>query len=147
MTKLKGSQKLFIRPVRHVGRQTTPQRNATMEPLQPIDRLPGTEDREDKIRSKRESAKMTQMELLKMQPNFILKMPGVHSGAAIDRPETTKIPPIPDVVWHQPQKTHLIDKHNKSSDKIKQKFDIEAQTSPIKETSPKVSGSDTTGPN
>ena len=44
---LKENQKLFIHPVRHVERQTAPQRNATMEPMQPIDRLPGTEDRED----------------------------------------------------------------------------------------------------
>ena len=44
VTELKESQKLVIHPVRHVGRQTTPQRNATMEEMQPIDRLPGTED-------------------------------------------------------------------------------------------------------
>ena len=41
---LKESQKLFIHPVRYVGRQTTPQRNATMEPMQQIERLPSTED-------------------------------------------------------------------------------------------------------
>ena len=52
MTELEESQKLFIHPVRHVGRQTTPQRNATIEPMQPIDRLPGTEDRKGRIRSK-----------------------------------------------------------------------------------------------
>ena len=34
-------------------------------------------------------------------------MPRLHSGAAIDTPETTqlKIPPIPEVVWQQPQET------------------------------------------
>ena len=26
-----------------------------------------------------------------------------HSGAAIDRPETTKLPPVTEVVWQQPQ--------------------------------------------
>ena len=70
-------------------------------------------------------------------------MPRLHSGAAIDRPETTKLPPIPEVVWQQPQETHLIDIHNKSTHNIKRKNDVEAQASPIKETSSQVSGSDT----
>ena len=48
VTKLKETQKKFIDPVRHVEKQTTPQRNATMEPMQPIDHLPSTEDRKDK---------------------------------------------------------------------------------------------------
>ena len=36
-------------------------------------------------------------------------MPRFHSGAAIDRPETTqlKLPPIPEVVWQQPQETRV----------------------------------------
>ena len=70
MTELKESQKLFTHSVRHVGRQTTPQRNASMEPMQAIDRLPGTEDRKDKIRSKKEPIKMTRMKLLKLQPKI-----------------------------------------------------------------------------
>ena len=44
VTEPKESQKLFIHPVRHVARQTIPQRNATEEPMQPIDHLPGKED-------------------------------------------------------------------------------------------------------
>ena len=76
----------------------------------------------------------------------------LHSGAAIDRPEVTHLtlPPIPEVVWQQPQETHLTNIHNvlthetdKDSHKPKQKNDVEAQTSPIKETSSQVSGSDT----
>ena len=39
-------------------------------------------------------------------------MPRLHSGAAIDRPETSKLPPIPKVVWQQPQETHLSNIHN-----------------------------------
>ena len=79
-------------------------------------------------------------------------MPRLHSGAATDRPEVThlKLPPIPEVVWQQPQETHLTSIHNgltnethKDTHKPKQKNDVEAQTSPIKETSPQVSGSDT----
>ena len=52
VTEPKESQKLFTHPVRHVVRQTIPQRDAIMEPMHPIDRLPGREDRKDKIRSR-----------------------------------------------------------------------------------------------
>ena len=79
-------------------------------------------------------------------------MARIHSGAAIDRPEVTHLtlPPIPEVVRQQPQETHLNNIHNvltnetqKDTDTPKQKNDVEAQTSPIKETSSQVSGSDT----
>ena len=70
VTDLKESQKLFIHPVRNLGRQTTPQRNATMEPTQPLDRLLGTEDWKDRIRSKEEPIKMTRMKLLRLQPKI-----------------------------------------------------------------------------
>ena len=68
--KAEKSQKLFTHPVSHVEKQTTPQRNATLEPMQPIDRFPGIEDRKDKIRSQKEPAKMTLMKLLKLQPKI-----------------------------------------------------------------------------
>ena len=67
----------------------------------------------------------------------------LHSGTAIDRPETTKLPPIPEVVWQQPQETQLIDIRNNSTTNIRNENDVEAQTSPIKETLPQLSGSDT----
>ena len=79
-------------------------------------------------------------------------MPRLHFGAAIDRPEVTHLtlPSIPEVVWQQPQETHLTNIHNDLTNKThkhthtpKQKNDVEAQTSPIKETSSQVSGSDT----
>ena len=70
-------------------------------------------------------------------------MPRIHSGAAIDRPETTKLPPIPEVVSQQHQETQLVDIHNRSTNNIKRKKDVEAQTSPNKDTSTRVSGSDT----
>ena len=82
-------------------------------------------------------------------------MPRLHSGAAIDRPEVTHLPlpPIPEVVWQQPQENHVTNIHNDLTNEIqndthtpKQKNDVEAQTSPIKETSPKKSGSDTESP-
>ena len=79
-------------------------------------------------------------------------MPRVHSGAAIDKPETLKFPPIPEVVWLQPQETHSTDMYKNSSTEthnntrmpeFRQRNDVEPQESPIKETSPEVSGSDT----
>ena len=70
VTELKESQKLFTHPVKHVVRQTIPQRDAIMEPMQPIDRLPGREERKDKIRSKKELFKMTQNKLLRLQPRI-----------------------------------------------------------------------------
>ena len=66
VTEPKESQKLFTHPVRHVVRETIPQRDAIMEPMQPIDRLPGREDRKDKIRSKKELFKMTQMKIARL---------------------------------------------------------------------------------
>ena len=79
-------------------------------------------------------------------------MPRLHSGAATDRPEATHLtfPPIPEVVWQQPQETYLnnidndlTNKTHKRTHTPKQKNDIEAQTSPIKETSSQESGSNT----
>ena len=81
-------------------------------------------------------------------------MPRLHSGAAIDRPEVTNLtlPPIQDVVWQQPEETHLTNIHNVLTNEthknnhipeFKGKNIVEAQTSPIKETSSQVSGSDT----
>ena len=70
ITKLKESQKLSTHPLRHVGKQTTPQKNATLEPMQPIDRLPGIEYRKDKIRYQKEPIKVILMKLLKLQPTI-----------------------------------------------------------------------------
>ena len=59
-----------------------------------------------------------------------------------------KLPPIPEVVWQQPQETHVssiyqtVLKENNEYTHMpepKQRSDVESQTSPIKETSPQVS--------
>ena len=79
-------------------------------------------------------------------------MPRLHSGAANDRPESTNLnlPPIPEVVWLQPQETNLSSIHKTSTTKYhkiihlpesKQRNDVESETSPTKETSSQVSGS------
>ena len=79
-------------------------------------------------------------------------MPRLRSGAATDRPEATHLtfPPIPEVLWQQPQETYLSNIHNDLTNKThkhtltpKQKNNVEAQTSPIKETSSQESGSNT----
>ena len=82
-------------------------------------------------------------------------MPSLHSGAATDRPEVTHLtlPPIPEVVWQQPQANHVADIQNDLTNEIQndthtptQKNYVEAQTSPIKQTSPQKSGSGTESP-
>ena len=79
-------------------------------------------------------------------------MPRLHSGASIDRPEVTHatLLPVPEVVWQQSRETYIINIHNdltnethKDTHTPKQKSDVEAQMSPIKETSTQISGSDT----
>ena len=63
--KAEKSQKLFTHPVRHAEKQTTPQKNVILEPMQPIE---GTEARKDKIRSQKEPTKVTLMKLPRLQP-------------------------------------------------------------------------------
>ena len=81
-------------------------------------------------------------------------MPRLHSGAAIDRQETThlKLPTVPEVVWQQPQETHVPNIYqnlkneayiNTHTPESKQRSDVKSQTSPIKETSSQVSVSST----
>ena len=70
VTELKETQKLFIHPMRHVGRQTTPQGNVTLEPMQPMDRFPEIEDRKKRIRSHKETIKTFQTKLLKLKPEI-----------------------------------------------------------------------------
>ena len=50
----------------------------------------------------RNAQKQIRHECWSCSPNFKLKTSPLHSGAAYDRPETTKapkVPPIPEVVW------------------------------------------------
>ena len=70
VTEPRESRKLFSHPVRHEERQTTPQRIATLEPMQPNDRLLGTEDLKDRITLKREPVKVIVMKVLKLQPKI-----------------------------------------------------------------------------
>ena len=77
-------------------------------------------------------------------------MPRLHSVAERSVTHLT-LPPIREVVWQQPQETHLTNIHKVLTNGthkdtqipvIKQRNDVEAQTSPITETSSQVSGSD-----
>ena len=72
-----------------------------------------------------------------------LGRPPLHSGAAKDIAETTKLPAIPEVAWQQPQETNLIDIHKNSATtnntsahmpEFKRRMDLELQAWPIRET-------------
>ena len=74
-------------------------------------------------------------------------MPRFHFGAAIHNLKTTKIPPIPEVVWQQTQENHLSNiykkpttetQKNTKTPEFKQRIDVAFQKSPIRETSPQV---------
>ena len=86
---------LSSHPVRPVVELTTPQKKkVTLEQTQQTDRLPGIDDRKDKTKSKK---KMLRWECPSSSPNFKLKTPRLHSGAACDRPETNEIPKLPRI--------------------------------------------------
>ena len=57
--------------------------------MQLKDRLPGTVDRKDRISSNKETCKVIQKELPKLQPEFKVKVLCLHLGAPIERPETS----------------------------------------------------------
>ena len=67
-------------------------------------------------------------------------MPRLRSGAACDRPETnetSKHPPIPEVVWQQP--TEILanqDNLNNTNNDSTLKTNVASQTSPPKGTQP-----------
>ena len=112
--------------------------------MQPVDRLTGKEDRKNRIRTKKEPTKLLERNYPGCSPKYELKTPRLHYGAATERPETIKLPAIPEVVWPPPQESHLFDVQKISATKInnsthtpelKRKNDVAAQTSSIKETS------------
>ena len=57
-------------PVRPVVEPTAPQRNATLEQTQQIDRLPRIDNQKDKTKSSKEMHKATQMGMSKLQPKL-----------------------------------------------------------------------------
>ena len=94
-----------VRPVVEI---TTTQRNATLEQMQPTDRLPGKDDGRTEPSPTENCSKQLRWRCPSCSPNFKLKTPRLHSGAASDRLETNeipKLPPTPEVVWQQPTET------------------------------------------
>ena len=61
---------LSTNTVRPVVQLTIPQRNVIFEQTQRTDRLSGTDDRKDKIKSNREMPKATRMEMFKLRPKL-----------------------------------------------------------------------------
>ena len=81
-------------------------------------------------------------------------MQRLHSGTATERPEITHLtlPPIPEVVWQQPQETHVNNIHETLTKearkktrmpKCEQRNDVESQPSPMNEISSELSVSST----
>ena len=61
-------------------------------------------------------------------------MPRLHSGAAVDQPESTKLSAISEVVWQQPQETQLKDMCRNSTTNFERKNDVESQRLPTKKS-------------
>ena len=88
----------------------------------------------------KKSTKQLRWECPSCSPNFKLKTPRLHFGAACDRPETneiSKLPPIPKVAWQQPteiitDQDILYNTHNDSA----LKKNVTSQTSPPKGAQP-----------
>ena len=70
VTEPRKNRKLFTHPRRQVKKHTIPLRKVTLEPMQPIDHLPGTEDRKDEISSRKKQIRATLMNILKLQPKI-----------------------------------------------------------------------------
>ena len=51
-------------------------------------------------------------------------MPRLRSGALHDRPETSKRPPTPKVIWQQHRNTHLVISHKSPNNNLKRKKDM-----------------------
>ena len=85
-------------------------------------------------------SKQLRWECPSCSPNFNLEIQRLHSGAELDRPETTEIPelpPIPEVVWQQPSKT-ITDQANLNITNIDStsKTTVASQTLPPKGSQP-----------
>ena len=63
-------QNLSSHPVRHVVELTTPQRDATLEQMQRIDRLDEIDDWKDRTKASKIMLKTTQIEMSKLQPEL-----------------------------------------------------------------------------
>ena len=61
---------LSTHPVRPVVKPAIPQKNVILEQMQRLDRLPGTDDRKDRIRSQKEMPKTMKMGIFKLQPTL-----------------------------------------------------------------------------
>ena len=116
----------------------TPQRNGTSEQTQRTGRLPKQTTGRAKSSPTEKVSTQLRWQCSSCSPNFQLKTPHFHSGAACDRPETTKtqkLPPIPEVTDLSP-----LNNINNGSPKIyihqNSKMTVGSQTSPPKLTQP-----------
>ena len=69
-TEMTKNRELFTHPLRPTVNSTIPQKIATLEQTQLTDRLPGTDDRKDRIRHNEGIIRFVQMIVLKLQPKI-----------------------------------------------------------------------------
>ena len=69
-TEMTRNQELSTRPMKPVVKQTITQKNVTLELTQPVDLLPGADDRTDRLNSNKGTLRTFQKKLLKLQPKI-----------------------------------------------------------------------------
>ena len=103
VTELKGSQKLFINPLRHVARRTTPQRDVLLEPMQQTGPFPGRENQKNRVDIINRTHRTVKLLVSRPQPNILTR----NATSSLRNCEwqtgdhQMKIPVIPVVVWQQ----------------------------------------------
>ena len=101
---LKRSQKLFIHPVRHVAKLTTPQRDVMLEPMQETGHFPGRANRKDRVDIINRTHRTVWPVVSWPQPNILTRIAtsSLRKCKWQTRDHQKKIPPIPCVVWQHP---------------------------------------------
>ena len=96
---------LSTHPVRHVKKQSIPQRNVSLDQTQLVERHPGTDAWKDRISPTKKIPEQFKWQCSSCSTNFKPEKPRLYSRAPGDKPETTKTPkysPIPDVTGSNP---------------------------------------------
>ena len=88
--------------------------SATRELTQPIHPLLAQKTERTEWSPIKRQSKSFEGNCTSCNSKFYTKKVTSSLGAAIDSPETTELPPFPEVVWQQPQETHLLNIHENS---------------------------------
>ena len=90
VTESKGSQKLFIHPVRHVTKRNAPQKDVLLETMQQTGHFPGKANRKDRVDLNNRAHRTEKMVVSGLQPNILTRNATFHSETTSDWPETTR---------------------------------------------------------